>query len=153
MYLYLVAARLIKQSVKQSIMSIRTSKSKIYCTIHRQVQFLTVHSTKKVICHIGANQLFQTSASQGIALRHTLVGTQFYDTPRSGRIFMACPGRKTVNRHSLVATQYYNMTGRDTLLQHVLVGTQLFNMSWSGCSFAICPGWKAVLRSPVTGRG
>ena len=63
-------------------MPIRTSKTRINrkntsSHIHIQIKFLTTHSTRKKICHIGANQIFHTSPYMEIALRvrHNRVGT------------------------------------------------------------------------------
>ena len=67
-------------------------------------------------------------------IRHTLVGTQFYDMPWTGRsFFITSPVRDKVLPYTLIVTPFYDMSGsersfQDAVLRMVLVGTQ-FNIN------------------------
>ena len=65
------------------------------------------------------------------AVRHALVGTQFYNMP--GRV------------------QFYGMPGRGAVLRHALAGSQFCDMPKLGRSFTTCTGARRSFTTCMVG--
>ena len=90
-------------------------------------------------------------------LRHTRVGTQFYDIPGLEHSFTTYPGWNAALRHTKIGTQFYDIPGleqsydipgleRSFTTYPTQIGTQFYDIPGLECSFMTYPGCNTVLR-------